>query len=90
MKPLLIVFFSVFVAELGDKTQVATFLFATDPTLSRTGVFVASALALVLSSLIAVALGAQVSRYVSPIVLKSIAGAGFVIIGIWLLASARS
>ncbi len=90
MKALLVVFVSVLVAELGDKTQVATLLFATDTSLSRSGVFAASALALVLSSLIAVVLGAQVSRYVSPTTLKSLAGAGFVIIGIWLLVSARS
>jgi putative Ca2+/H+ antiporter (TMEM165/GDT1 family) len=81
---------SVFVAELGDKTQLATFLFATDPNLNRMGVFMASALALVLSSLIAVLLGAQISRYVSPAMLRSVAGSGFIVIGIWLLASARN
>ena len=90
MKPLLVVFMSVFLAELGDKTQLATLLFATDPNLSRTGVFFASALALVLSSFVAVVFGSQISRYVSPTVLKTVAGAGFIVIGIWLLASTRS
>jgi putative Ca2+/H+ antiporter (TMEM165/GDT1 family) len=87
MKSLLVVFLSVFVAELGDKTQLATFLFATDPRLSRTGVFIASALALVLSSLVAVSLGTQISRLVSPGTLKTAAGAGFIVIGLWLLVS---
>jgi len=90
MRSLLVVFISVFIAELGDKTQLATFLFATDPSLSRTGVFLASASALLLSSLVAVLLGAQISRYTSPVTLKAIAGLGFVVIGIWLLASTRS
>ena len=87
MKSLFIVFASVLVAELGDKTQVATFLFATDPNLSRTGVFIASSLALVLSSLIAVLLGDQISRHVSPTALKTMAGIGFLVIGTWLLAT---
>ena len=89
MRGLLVVFMSVLAAELGDKTQVATFLFATDPNLNRTGVFIASSAALVLSSLIAVLVGAQISRYISPTTLKTLAGAGFVVIGLWLLATAR-
>ena len=51
------IFLSVFLAELGDKTQLSTLLFATDGKISPTGVFFASAGALVLSSLIAVAAG---------------------------------
>jgi putative Ca2+/H+ antiporter (TMEM165/GDT1 family) len=78
---------SVFVAELGDKTQLATFLFATDPKLSRMGVFFASALALVLSSLIAVVFGDQISRFVSATMLKTFSGVGFILIGFWLLAT---
>ena len=89
MKSLLIVFVGVFLAELGDKTQIATLLFATDPNLSRSGVFLASALALALSSLVAVLLGAQLSRFISPTILKSLAGFGFIIIGIWLLVTVQ-
>ena len=62
MKPLIVVFLSVLVAELGDKTQLATLLFATEKSLSRVGVFVAASAALVFSSLIAVLLGAQIER----------------------------
>ena len=90
MKAAFVVFISVFLAELGDKTQIATFLFATDPNLSRLAVFVAAATALVLSSLIAVLVGEQVARFVSPIMLKTFAGVAFVIIGVWILLSTRS
>ena len=90
MKSLFVVFLSVFLAELGDKTQLSTVLFASDPNLNRTGVFVASATALVLSSLIAVLFGSQLARFISPSALKSLAGAGFIIIGIWFLVGPRS
>lgn len=85
MRNLLPVFFSIFIAELGDKTQLATLLFATDPQLSRIGVFVASASALTVSSLIAVLLGDQLLRVVSPTLLQTLAGIGFIVIGLWIL-----
>jgi len=90
MKGFFTVFLSVFVAELGDKTQVATLLFATDPGASRPGVFLASSAALVLSSLIAVVIGTGLSRVVSPSTLKIVAGIGFTVIGLWILVTSRS
>jgi putative Ca2+/H+ antiporter (TMEM165/GDT1 family) len=84
------IFVTVFLAELGDKTQLATLLFAADQTTNRVGVFVASAAALVLSSLIAVLVGSQLSAYVAPRLLKFIAGLGFIVIGIWALMDARA
>ncbi len=84
------IFVTVFFAELGDKTQLATLLFAADPQVSRMGVFCASAGALVLSSLLAVLIGGQLSAIVSPRVLKIVAGIGFVAIGGWLLFEVRA
>jgi len=84
------IFVTVFFAELGDKTQLATLLFAADPQVSRVGVFCASAGALVLSSLLAVLIGGQLSAVVSPRVIKLVAGVGFVVIGGWLLFEVRS
>ena len=85
MRNLLPIFFSIFMAELGDKTQLATLLFATDPQLSRVGIFIASASALTVSSLIAVLFGDQFLRIVSPALLQSLAGIGFIVIGLWIL-----
>ncbi|MBI4524170.1 MAG: TMEM165/GDT1 family protein [Deltaproteobacteria bacterium] len=84
------VFFSVFLAELGDKTQLATLLFATDGKMGRLGVFFAASGALVFSSLLAVLFGAQIARYISPVALKIAAGSGFILIGIWMVIGARS
>jgi putative Ca2+/H+ antiporter (TMEM165/GDT1 family) len=60
LKLLLTTFGLVFLAELGDKTQLATFCFSADCEDYRLSVFLGSAGALVLSSLIAVFLGAAV------------------------------
>ena len=90
MKALFLVFLSVFVAELGDKTQLATLLFATNQNLNRLGVFVAASAALVFASLLAVLVGTQITRFVSPWALKTIAGSGFIAIGIWMVVGARS
>jgi putative Ca2+/H+ antiporter (TMEM165/GDT1 family) len=88
VKVLATVFASVFLAELGDKTQLATLLFASDKAVSRLTVFVAASAALVLATAIGVLAGGLVSQYVSPTALKYVAGAGFIAIGIWTLLRA--
>jgi len=84
-RSLLTVFVSVFVAELGDKTQLATMLFAAEQNVSRFAVFAGASLALILSSALGVLAGSAISHYVSPRHLQYIAGAGFIAIGIWTL-----
>lgn len=88
LKVLLTVFIAVFIAELGDKTQLATLLFAADKEVSKFTVFVGASLALILASAIGVLAGGVVSQYVSEKYLHYIAGIGFVGIGIWTLAKA--
>ncbi len=80
------IFLAVFLAELGDKTQLATLLFASDRALNPFSVFLASASALVVSTGLAVVVGSQGARYLEMIPLKPIAGIGFIAIGIWILA----
>jgi putative Ca2+/H+ antiporter (TMEM165/GDT1 family) len=88
LKVFFVVFGTVFLAELGDKTQLATVLFASRPSVSLVTVFVGASLALILSSLLAVAAGSVISQYVDPRYLSYVAGAGFIIIGIWTIAQA--
>jgi putative Ca2+/H+ antiporter (TMEM165/GDT1 family) len=82
------VFTSVFIAELGDKTQLATMLFASDKDTSKLTVFVGASLALILTSAIGVAAGSVISQYVSEKALQYMAGIGFIAIGIWTLVKA--
>lgn len=81
------VFVTVFLAEIGDKTQLATMLFAAEAKSSKWVIFAGSALALVLAAAIGVLVGAQIERFVSPRTLKIVAGAGFIAIGIWTIVS---
>ena len=79
------VFFTIFVAELGDKTQLATLLYASDATHPKLTVFAASASALVLTSALGVLAGSLVAEYVNPRVVRWVAGLGFMAVGIWIL-----
>jgi putative Ca2+/H+ antiporter (TMEM165/GDT1 family) len=88
IKVLLTVFAAVFVAELGDKTQLATLLFAADKAVSKWTVFVAASMALVVATGIGVLAGGLVSQYLSPRALNYVAGAGFIAIGAWTLMRA--
>ncbi|MBI2366308.1 MAG: TMEM165/GDT1 family protein [Deltaproteobacteria bacterium] len=82
------VFTSVFIAELGDKTQLATMLFASDKDISKLTVFAGAALALILTSALGVVAGSAVSQYVSEKFLHYLAGLGFIAIGVWTLVKA--
>ena len=82
-------FTAIFLAEMGDKTQLAT-LSAASGGASRWVVFGAAALALVSTTAIAVAAGEGVSRLVPPIWTKRAAGALFVVLGLLMLWGARA
>jgi len=84
-KILATVFVSVFIAEMADKTQLVTLLFAADKEVSKWTVFFGSATALVLTSAIGVIAGAALSQVINVKMMSLIAGAGFVVIGIWTL-----
>jgi putative Ca2+/H+ antiporter (TMEM165/GDT1 family) len=75
----------VFLADLGDKTQWATLLFASREGSSVGMVFVAAALALVVTTAIGVLAGAAISSYVQPKSLSYAAGIGFILIGAWTI-----
>ena len=82
---LLSVFNTVFLAEIGDKTQLATLLFASDRNVSPWVVFVGASLALTTAAGIGVLVGAEIGRFVSRSMLRIVAGIGFIAIGLWTL-----
>jgi putative Ca2+/H+ antiporter (TMEM165/GDT1 family) len=77
------VFGAIFIAEMADKTQLVTLLFAADKDVSKLTVFLGSALALVLASAIGVAAGTLLSQVINARMMSMIAGAGFIVIGIF-------
>ncbi|MBF0100377.1 MAG: TMEM165/GDT1 family protein [Desulfobacterales bacterium] len=87
IKVLFSTFALVFFAELGDKTQLATFCIAADCNSSRLSVFLGSALALILTSLLAVFCGDMVSRFIPETYIKGTAGIFFILAGVYILYS---
>jgi len=85
LKVLSTVFGIVFLAELGDKTQLATLLFASKSPTNLLAVFVGASAALIVASAIGVVAGGFISQYVSPKQLSYVAGTGFLLIGAWTI-----
>ena len=86
---LLSTFLTIFVAELGDKTQLAT-LTMSGTSNKPLAVFLGSSTALVFASLIGALAGGSISNFVPEIILKSIASITFFIIGIKLFLNSFS
>jgi putative Ca2+/H+ antiporter (TMEM165/GDT1 family) len=82
MGRLLLMAATIFVAELGDKTQIATLLFAADRNNRPLAVFAAAASALVLGTAVSVGLGTLARNWLDTIPLKLIAGIAFILIGV--------
>ena len=87
-KIFLTIFVSVFIAELGDKTQLATMLFAADKEVSKYTVFFAASAALIVASAIGVLAGSVMSEYINEKYLHYVAGVGFIAIGAFTLYNA--
>jgi putative Ca2+/H+ antiporter (TMEM165/GDT1 family) len=83
-KTLFTAFLLVFLAELGDKTQLSTMLLA-----SRSNsvwlVFIGASLALILSSFLGVILGSIINKHIPEIYIQIGSGVAFLIVGVLLL-----
>ena len=89
LKVFFTIFAAVFIAELGDKTQLATMLFAADKEVSKLLVFAAASAALVVASAVGVLAGSLLSAYIDQKLLAYIAGTGFILIGAFTLYQAQ-
>lgn len=88
LKTFFTVFAAVFIAELGDKTQIATLLFASERQFDKLTVFAGAATALVVTSAIGVVAGSLLAQFIDERILSWIAGTGFIAIGAYTLYSA--
>ncbi len=77
-------FGTLFLAEMGDKTQLAV-LTLTARTRSPLSVFLGAALALALVSLIGVMVGSALGKYIPEDLIKKLAASAFIIIGVLML-----
>ncbi len=77
-------FVMIFLAELGDKTQISTFALAADSR-SMLSVFLGASGALVLTSLLAVVLGGVIGRFVPDRLIKIVSAAVFIVFGVLTL-----
>lgn len=83
-KALFTTFGLIFLAEMGDKTQLAV-LTLTAKTKSPWAVWIGASLALSIVSAIAVLVGGVLTRYVPEAVLHKVVATAFIAIGLWML-----
>ena len=84
LKSVFYTFFLIFIAELGDKTQIATMLLSAKSN-SIMSVFIGSSIALICSSFIGVFAGAYITKYIPPHYIQNSAGVLFIVMGILIL-----
>lgn len=91
LRAFLATFASVFFAELGDKTQLATMALSSgaEGARARWLVFAGAASALVATSALGVLAGAVIGKLASPVTIHRIAGILFVVMGVWMIVRAR-
>jgi putative Ca2+/H+ antiporter (TMEM165/GDT1 family) len=77
-------FLTLFLAELGDKTQLAV-ITMTASTDSKVSIFLGASIALVVVTLLGVLVGGILSQYVPAEWLQRIVAAAFIVIGILML-----
>ena len=82
------VFLTIFVAEIADKTQIATLLYASNAQYSKLSVFIGSALALMVASGVAVLAGVALSNWIDERLMARIAGIAFILVGTWTIIRA--
>jgi putative Ca2+/H+ antiporter (TMEM165/GDT1 family) len=80
-------FLMIFLAELGDKTQISTFAFASEAK-SPLSVFLGASLALICTSFLGVVLGGVLGRFVPERIMKFAAALVFLGFGAWTLVEA--
>ena len=81
-------FFAVFLAEMGDKTQLTTITLSST-TNKPLAVFIGSSVALVLATLLGALAGGSISNLIPAFLLKLLSGIVFLFIGVNLLTQSK-
>ena len=81
-------FFTVFLAEMGDKTQLTTITLSST-TNKPLAVFIGSSIALILATLLGALAGGSIANLIPEFMLKLLSGIVFLILGINLMAKSR-
>tara|TARA_B100000700_G_C15024359_1_gene847374 strand:+ start:1441 stop:1737 length:297 start_codon:yes stop_codon:yes gene_type:complete len=82
-------FFTVFLAEMGDKTQLTTITLSST-TNKPLAVFIGSSIALILATLIGALAGGSIANLIPPFILKLLAGIVFLYLGSNLLLQSKN
>lgn len=77
-------FVTIFLAEMGDKTQFAA-LAASSQSKSTWTVLLAVTLALVLAGTVGVLFGKVLGNFISPQVIRYVSGSLFILVGVWVI-----
>lgn len=77
-------FATIFIAEIGDKTQFAA-LAAASQTKSVLSVLVATIAALSVAGALGVFAGSLLSKFIDPGKMKYFSGSAFILMGTWIL-----
>ena len=81
-------FVTVFLAEMGDKTQLTTITLSSS-TNKPVAVFIGSSLALILATLLGALAGGSIANLIPDFILKLLSGIVFLILGINLLTQTK-
>ena len=82
-------FFTVFLAEMGDKTQLTTITLSST-TNKPLAVFIGSSIALILATLLGALAGSSISNLIPAFILKLLSGIVFLLLGINLLVQSKN
>ena len=81
-------FVTVFLAEMGDKTQLTTITLSSS-TNKPLAVFIGSSIALILATLLGALAGGSIASLIPDFILKMLSGIVFLLLGINLLAQSK-
>ncbi|MFQ6605952.1 MAG: TMEM165/GDT1 family protein [Fidelibacterota bacterium] len=81
MKAIWVAFATIFIAELGDKTQLAI-LALKSKGLSGFGLFIGAMVAFAVLTGLAIIFGDVIQEYINPEIVEKLAATSFIIIGV--------